>query len=459
MKTPRYNGAYPLAAEMVLAARLDKQARAFTAVVKQACIATYKAVARSGASASFNFNTDAADGKDVGVEHAAGSSLSPALVKKVRKYLKQKYGSNWSHLTRDKQTELIQAFIAQSVDVSPASAGKKNAIASLMSYGEYGAIPAHIIAGIQQNITSNLAKSYDVTNTGDISKAADVVKAISRNADAMRTQIEAADFGLTPDYWKNHYQKFTLDEAPLVDLVTGAPVTASTAGAVAPEIPALLSPVVELSTINSAPALEAVKKDAINNVEQNFQLIVRAAEGQRLGDGVKLSPEDLEDLISVDVFETNPELSAATDRWVEDSFNRIKSMNADAVKRGINVTQQAIKEGRSLPWLEEQLTKQMDISAGKARTIARTATSNAAWNAELATAKAAGMNYYRWRGMLDERERKQHYDREGHAYDPAHPPTDGNPGQPINCRCWPEWLFTSSDIEEAENEISTRHRD
>lgn len=125
MKTQRYNGAYPLAAEMVLAARLDKQARAFTAAVRQACIATYKAVARSGAAASFNFNTDAADGKDVGIEQAAGENLSPALVKKVRKYLKQKYGSNWSHLTREKQTALIKAFIAQSVDVSPVSTGKK----------------------------------------------------------------------------------------------------------------------------------------------------------------------------------------------------------------------------------------------------------------------------------------------------------------------------------------------
>lgn len=458
MKTQRYNGAYPLAAEMVLAARLDKQARAFTAAVKQACIATYKAVARSGAVASFNFNTDAADGKDVGIEQAAGENLSPALVKKVRKYLKQKYGSNWSHLTRDKQTALIKAFIAQSVDVSPVTTGKKSTIAKLMSYGEYGAIPAHIIAGVQQQLTGNLARSFAATETGNIGKAADAVSSISRNADAIRSQIEAADFGLTPDYWKNHYQKFTVNEAPLVDLLTGAPVTATAAGAVAPEVPQLLSNVVELSTINSAPALEAVKKDAINNVEQNFQLIARAAEGQRLGDGVKLSPEELEDLISVDVFETNPALSAATDKWVDDSFNRIKNMNADAVKRGINVTQQAIKEGRSLPWLEEQLTKQMDISAGKAKTIARTATSNAAWNAELATAKAAGMNYYRWRGMLDERERKQHLDREGHSYDPAHPPTDGNPGQPINCRCWPEWLFTSSEIEEAENEIAARHR-
>ncbi|MGK0743575.1 phage minor head protein [Yokenella regensburgei] len=456
MTTQRYNGAYPLAAELVLASRLEQQARAFTAIVKQSCIATYKAVARSGATASFN--TDAADGKDVGIEQAAGASLPPALVKKVRSYLKQKYGSNWSHLPRAKQTELIKTFIAEVVESSPVRAGTKKAIAALMPYGEYGAIPAHIIAGVQQGITSNLAKSYAVTNPGKVNASADRVASISRNADAIRAQIESADFGLTPDYWKGHYQKFTVNEAPLVDLVTGARVSATTAGAVAPEIPALLSPVVDLSVINSAPVLAAVKKDVINNVEQDFQLIVRAAEGQRLADGVKLSPEELEDLISVDIFETNPALSEATDKWVNDNLNRIKNMNADAVKRGINVTQQAIKEGRSLPWLEEQLSKQMEIPANRARTIARTATSNANWNASYATAKAAGMQYYRWRGMLDERERKQHLEREGHAYDPAHPPTDGNPGQPINCRCWPEWLFTSSEIEEAENEIAARYR-
>lgn len=457
MTTPRYNGAFPLAAEMVLAARLDKQARAFTAAVKQACIATYKAVARSGA-VNYGVNTDAADGKDVGIEQAAGERLSPALVKKVRKYLKTKYGSNWSHLTRDQQTQLIRAFISNVADVSPVRASQKSAVAGLMSYGEYGAIPAHIIAGIQQSLTSNLAKSYSVTNNGSIGAASDVVSAIANNASTIRGQIESADFGLTPDYWKNHYQRFTVNETPLVDLVTGAPVTATTAGAVAPEVPAMLSSVVDLSVINSAPALDAIKKDVINNVEQDFQLIVRAAEGQRLADGVKLSPEDLEDLISVDVFENNPELSRATDKWVNDNFSRIKNMNADAVKRGINVTQQAIKEGRSLPWLEEQLTRQMDISANKAKTIARTATSNANWNASYATAKSAGMQYYRWRGMLDERERKQHLEREGKAYDPLHPPPDGNPGQPVNCRCYPEWLFTSTETEEAENEITERYR-
>ncbi|HEY3591926.1 MAG TPA: phage minor head protein [Buttiauxella sp.] len=452
--TPRYNGAYPLAAELVLAARLDKQARSFTAAVKQACLATYKAVARSGGV----FNTDAADGKDVGIVQAAGETISPVLVKRVRKYLKQKYGSNWSHLTRDKQTELIKAFIAQAVDIAPVSAGKLKTVAALMPYGEYGAIPAHIIAGVQQVISSNLSKSFAVTDAGAIGQAADSVSAIASNANAIRRQIEGADFGLTPEYWQNHYRKFTVNKAPLVDVVTGAPVAAEAGGAVAPEITRLLSPVLDLSVISSAPALEAVKRDAINNVEQNFQLIVKAANGQRLAPGVKLSPEELEDLISVDIFEKNPELSAATDQWVEDNFNRIKNMNADAMKRGIKVTQQAIKEGRSLPWLEEQLTSQLEISANKAKTIARTATSNAAWSAERATAKAAGMNYYKWRGMLDERERKQHFDREGQSFDPLHPPPDGNPGQPINCRCWPEWLFSSTNVEEAENEIAARHR-
>lgn len=450
MKTiPRYNGAYPLAAELVLAARLEKQARIFTGAVHRACIATYRAVARS------SFNVDAADGKDISVAHAAGGELSTAQVKRVRKYLKKKFGSNWSHLTREKQTQVINAFISQTLDITPVKAA---AVAGLVSYGEYGAVPAHIIAGVQQAIASNIVKGFATSELGGIAQASESIAAITAQASAVRAQIEAADFGLTPEHWKGHYQKFTVDAAPLVDILTGATVPASAAGAVAPEVPALISQVVEIAAVTSAPALDAVKKDALTNAAQDFQLIIKAAEGQRLAEGVTLTPDELENLIGVDVFENDLELSKATDKWVEENFARIKNMEADALKRGISVTQQAIKDGRSEPWLQEQLVRQMDISAGRAKIIARNATGNASWIASYAGAKTGGMRYYRWRGMLDERERHEHVIREGKAYDPMHPPTDGNPGQPICCRCLPEWLFDDSEVEDAENEITARHR-
>lgn len=449
--TPKYNGAYPLAAELILASRLTKQSKIFAAAVRRACMSTFRAIAKS--SAVTNPNNDASNGKDVGVAFVAGESISPALVKKVNKYIKKNYGSNWSNIPREKQTKIIKQAIGQIAEPKPIAT--KSTIQKMMSYGEYGAVPVHIISGVEKEIASTYAKSY-AAEAG--ASAGSALSTITKNAAKVQDVIEAGDFGLTPEYFGAHYEKYTVKGEKLVDLVTGKEVTADTAGAVAPEIITIADPLLNLSVISSAPAMDAIKTDVVNNVEQNFQLIVKAAEGKRLAPGVELSPEDAADLISVDIYKDNPELREATDAWVEQNMQRIKNMNADALKRGIKVTQQAVKEGRSPTWLEEQLQKEMEIPARRASTIARTATSNAAWNVDYAQAKNDGLSIYRWRGMLDERERQEHKKREGVAFDPQHPPTDGNPGQPINCRCWAEWLFENSDVEAAQNEIAARNR-
>lgn len=450
--TPKYNGAYPLAAELVAAAKIEKQARIFTDAVQRACLACYRTIARS--SAVRNPNNDASDGKDVGIYVAAGSVLSKTDVKKVRKYLKQRYGARWSNLTREQQTTTIRTVISKTVNVSPVSAGMKRTVKALtQQYGEYGALPAHIIAGTEQAIASNLAKSIAMSNGRS---AAEPLAQIAKNAATIKDQIEADNFGLTPDYWRNHYQEFTVNKKPLVDLTTGAPVTADTAGAVAPDVIKLAQPVIELSTISHAPVMDSITHDAMNNAQQNFRLIVKGGSGKRLSPGVTLDEDDIEDLLGVDAYSSDAQLAEETDAWVEQFIGRVQNMSEDALKRGIKVTQQAIREGRTDDWLADQLQKQMDMSAGKAKTIARTSTGNAAWNAEYYGARAAGMRLYRWRGMLDERERHEHVKREGEAFDPKHPPPDGNPGQPFNCRCWPEWIFAQQDEEEAENEIELR---
>jgi len=47
-----------------------------------------------------------------------------------------------------------------------------------------------------------------------------------------------------------------------------------------------------------------------------------------------------------------------------------------------------------------------------------------------------GIDGYFWRGMLDNRERPEHYEREGTRYAWDDPPDGGHPGEDINCRCW-----------------------
>jgi SPP1 gp7 family putative phage head morphogenesis protein len=47
-----------------------------------------------------------------------------------------------------------------------------------------------------------------------------------------------------------------------------------------------------------------------------------------------------------------------------------------------------------------------------------------------------GIDGYFWRGMLDNREREEHEDREGERFAWDDPPEGGHPGEDINCRCW-----------------------
>lgn len=52
--------------------------------------------------------------------------------------------------------------------------------------------------------------------------------------------------------------------------------------------------------------------------------------------------------------------------------------------------------------------------------------------------KDLGLHRYVWRGMNDNRERPEHLAREGQDFAWTAPPSDGNPGQPVNCRCYAE---------------------
>ena len=53
----------------------------------------------------------------------------------------------------------------------------------------------------------------------------------------------------------------------------------------------------------------------------------------------------------------------------------------------------------------------------------------------------AGVESYIWRTALDERVRPAHASREGRTFKWSEPPSDGHPGEPINCRCFAEPVF------------------
>ena len=52
--------------------------------------------------------------------------------------------------------------------------------------------------------------------------------------------------------------------------------------------------------------------------------------------------------------------------------------------------------------------------------------------------RGVGITRYKWRMVDDGSVRNKHRARDGHIFSYASPPPDGNPGEPVQCRCWAE---------------------
>lgn len=444
---PRYDAGYPLAIESVYAQRLGDNARQYGKWVRDACLKTYRAIGRSGAVV----NTDAADGKDISADDLLGELVTAATVKKVRVYIRQKMGQNFSKLTRAKQESIIRAV---AMEIAPDSALFLRAIPALLKDGEFGAVPAYAISEVRRQSAISLAKAVSKANntTPDA-----FIRAINKTADDVQAAIVNGKFGFTDAYYETYYQRFRVGGVPLIDLKTGAAATADTAGAVSKQLLSLTETMREASAVPSLAAMDAASTQVLNAAVDDFRLIIRAAADVDLAPGISLPHESMADLISVDIYDGDKKLLQQTSDWLESSMGRMQNVSEEALQRGIKAMQQGLREGRGVDDIASQLATEMEIPYRRARNVARNEIGNQAWNLEEANARAGGMKYYRWRGMLDERERKLHVVREGQAYTPTRPPRDGNPGQPHGCRCYPEWLFSASDVADAEKEIAARN--
>ncbi|ECY4822356.1 phage head morphogenesis protein [Salmonella enterica subsp. enterica serovar Lindern] len=444
---PRYDAGYPLAIELVYAQKLGDNTRLFCKWVREACLKTYRAIGKSGAL----LNTDAADGKDVSVDDLLGDFLAAATVKKVRVYIKQRAGKNYSRMTREQQERLIRD-VAQLI--APDATPFLRAIPELLKDGEFGAVPAFTMSEVGRMLGLEILKDFaKVTGTNPDLHA----RAINYAADEVQRAIINGRFGFTDEYWQNYYQRFRVDGVSLIDLKKGLPATPDTAGAVSEQVARLSESLRTSSVIPSLPAMNTTSTQLVDSALDDFRLIIKAAANVDLAPGIKIPHESMADLIAVDIYDGDKKLLQQTSDWLTESMGRMENVSDEALQRGINTVQQGLREGRGVDYIATKLADEMEIPFRRARNVARNEIGNQAWNLEEANARIAGMSIYRWRGMLDERERKEHVEREGKAYTPTRPPRDGNPGQPNGCRCFPEWLFSASDVEEAEKEIAARN--
>lgn len=135
-----------------------------------------------------------------------------------------------------------------------------------------------------------------------------------------------------------------------------------------------------------------------------------------------------------------------TDRmpgFVRENVGLIKTVPERYFEGVQEVVKQAFTEGWSTDRLTAAVAERGQVADSNARRIARDQVGKLNAQVNQDRQEALGVTGYIWRGVLDQRERDEHTDREGKHFDWDDPPEDGHPGEPVQCRCSAEPDFES----------------
>lgn len=172
------------------------------------------------------------------------------------------------------------------------------------------------------------------------------------------------------------------------------------------------------AAVAEARARAAIDKEASRHTK-NWAASVKA--GTQVDVAKLLADDDLVRMLSVKS---------------EEFVGLIKNLTDDMVHRINREVLGSILEGRSNADIAKSLTNIDGIGKGRARLIARDQASKLNGAMNQLRQEQAGVEHYRWKTILDGRERASHHARNGHVYAwDTPPPGTGHPGHDINCRC------------------------
>lgn len=100
-----------------------------------------------------------------------------------------------------------------------------------------------------------------------------------------------------------------------------------------------------------------------------------------------------------------------------------------------SVLLEGLERGQGARQVASNLLARQNVSKSRAELIARNELGNAAGFAMRESQQDAGATHYIWRSASDHRVRPEHRARNGETFAWDDPPSDGHPGEPIQCRC------------------------
>lgn len=146
----------------------------------------------------------------------------------------------------------------------------------------------------------------------------------------------------------------------------------------------------------------------------------------------------LKSTLSVDLFRSEPWLKDQIDIFIEHNVGLIKTVEEKYFGDIQETVFRGARQGTSVKEIAEEIRERGQVSQSRAELIARDQINK--FNGVLSEIRQRdlGVEKYIWRTSLDERVREEHRAREGKTFEWSNPPSDGNPGEAINCRCYAE---------------------
>ncbi|VFR81175.1 plasmid-related protein [plant metagenome] len=140
----------------------------------------------------------------------------------------------------------------------------------------------------------------------------------------------------------------------------------------------------------------------------------------------------------VDVLTADRGIAPLLRMWEAENIGLIRSIPNKYLDSLHGQVVAAVQRGTPLREMTAIVRNTYDVPRKRAELIARDQIGKLNGQITEHRQRTAGIDEYRWRGALDERERPEHVAREGQAFKWTDPPPDGHPGHPIRCRCWAE---------------------
>lgn len=163
----------------------------------------------------------------------------------------------------------------------------------------------------------------------------------------------------------------------------------------------------------------------------------------------KLNSDDFDKgftkVLGVPPIKTEPWIDEELKAFTKTNVSYITKIPDDYFSRIESDMTRMVQAGKMTDDIAAQLESDYGFSESKAALIARDQTNKFNGSLTELRSKEVGLTKYEWSSSQDERVRPEHAERDGKIFSFDDQPEDGNPGNPINCRCSALPVFESEE--------------